>query len=113
MRLLPAADAPATGPASAPVSSPAAPAVAARPDPSVPVGAVTTWTVRPGECFWSIADDVLTAAWGRPPTDAEIVPYWHTLIDANRAVLADRSNPDLIFPGQVFTVPAVPAVPPS
>ena len=68
-----------------------------------------TWTVRPGDCFWSIADEVLAKAWGRAPTDAEIVPYWRTLIEANRSALADRENPDLIFPSQVFTVPAPPA----
>jgi nucleoid-associated protein YgaU len=49
---------------------------------------------------------VLASAWGRPPSDAEIVPYWRQLIEVNRAVLADRDNPDLIFPGQLFTVPA-------
>lgn len=77
-----------------------------REPPAAAAGA--TWTVQPGECFWSIADDVLARAWGRGPTDAEIVPYWRTLIEANRGLLADRSNADLIFPGQVFTVPAPP-----
>jgi len=67
--------------------------------------ASTQWTVRPGECFWSIAERVLTAHTGQAPTDAEIVPYWHRLIDANRAELVQRENPDLILPGQVFTVP--------
>ena len=66
---------------------------------------------RPGDCFWTIADDVLHRAWGRAPTDAEIVPYWHRLIEANRAELADPGNADLIFPGQVFTVPTPPPAP--
>ncbi|MGI8807243.1 MAG: LysM peptidoglycan-binding domain-containing protein [Acidimicrobiales bacterium] len=64
------------------------------------------WTVRPGECFWSIAESVLADRWGRPPTDAEIVPYWQRLIAANRHELVQRDNPDVIFPGQVFAVPA-------
>lgn len=64
------------------------------------------WTVVPGECFWSIAEDVLAAALGRAPTDAEIVPYWNRLIEANRSALAHGDNPDLIFPAQVFVVPA-------
>ncbi len=64
------------------------------------------WTVKPGECFWSIADSVLTEKWGRPASDAEIVPYWQRLIDANRHQLVQRDNPDLVFPGQVFAVPA-------
>ncbi len=66
------------------------------------------WTVQPGDCFWTIADDVLQRAWGRAPTDAEIVPYWQRLIEANRSELADPANPHLIFPDQVFTVPPVP-----
>jgi hypothetical protein len=71
---------------------------------------VQTWTVRPGECFWSIAEDVLTQVWGRSPTDAEIIPYWRVLIEANRTSLADRENEDLIFPAQRFTVPPPPPV---
>ncbi|MFP5317180.1 MAG: LysM peptidoglycan-binding domain-containing protein [Acidimicrobiia bacterium] len=97
MRLLPA-PAPATVPAPAPADA-RAPSQAA----------ASSWTVKAGECFWSIADDVLTRAWGRAPSDAEIVPYWRALIAANRSELADRSNEDLIFPGQVFTVPTPPA----
>lgn len=106
MRLL-GPDGPA--PASPGPAASIAPSVERGP-PAPAVGAVgATWTVRPGECFWSIADDVLARAWGRVPSDAEIVPYWRTLIEANRHALADRSNADLIFPGQVFTVPAPPA----
>lgn len=71
----------------------------------------TFWTVRPGDCFWSIADDVLTRAWGRGPSDAEIVPYWRTLIEQNRPSLGDPSNEDLIFSGQVFRVPVPPPAP--
>ena len=83
---------------------PAAPVVA----PQVTPTTTTTdrWTVKPGECFWSIAESVLTDRWDRVPTDAEIVPYWQHLIDANRHELAERNDPDLIFPGQVFVVPA-------
>jgi len=65
------------------------------------------WTVESGDCFWTIADDLLQRAWGRAPTDAEIVPYWLSLIEANRTELADPGNPDLIFPDQVFSVPPV------
>ncbi len=99
------ADTPGPSPA-APVPSitPAAPAPSAAPATATSA-AVDRWTVRPGECFWSIAERVLTDRWGRAPTDGEIVPYWRRLIDANRTELAQRDNPDLIFPGQVFTVP--------
>jgi nucleoid-associated protein YgaU len=71
-----------------------------------PAPAADRWTVRPGECFWTIAEDVLAERLGRAPTDAEIVPYWRRLIEANRSELAHRDNPDLIFPAQVFVVPA-------
>lgn len=91
MRRLPPAD---QAPAPAPVQA----------EP-VPTGG-SPWTVRSGECFWSIADQVLHRAWGRSPTEPEIVPYWTRLIAANRAALADPANPDLVYPGQTFTVPA-------
>ena len=93
-RLGPAESTRALSPVPVPEVAPVAQAVSAR------------WTVKPGECFWSIAEDVLTARWGRPPTDAEIVPYWQRLIEANRLELAQRDNADLIFPAQVFVVPA-------
>ena len=103
--------APASPPTSAP---PPNVGVAPAPTPSPPeaLGAsspdtAATWTVRPGQCFWSIADRVLGRTWGRPPTDAEIVPYWHRLIEANRAQLSDPQNPDLVFAGQVFSLPEV------
>jgi hypothetical protein len=89
MSVLPAEDA-----------APAAPA--APPAPAAPA----TWTVAAGESFWSIAEEVLADAWGRPPTDAEIDPYWRRLIAANRDRITS-GNPDLIFPGQVFDLPAV------
>jgi hypothetical protein len=69
------------------------------------------WEVQPGQHLWSIATSVLEGAWGRAPTDAEVTPYWVELIEANRAALADPQNPDLIHPGQVFRLPAVPAPP--
>jgi hypothetical protein len=87
------------------------PAEPSRPAPAPVVTPATAqapdrWTVKPGECFWSIAEEVLTARLGRSPTDAEIVPYWQRLIEANRHELAQRDNADLIFPAQVFVIPA-------
>jgi nucleoid-associated protein YgaU len=66
-----------------------------------------TWTIAPGQHFWAVAEHVLARAWGRAPTDAEIVQYWHALIEANRDRLRDRGNPDLVYPGQVFVLPPV------
>ncbi len=39
------------------------------------------------------------------PDDGAIIPYWRSLIDANRDRLRARDEPDLIFPGQVFVLP--------
>jgi nucleoid-associated protein YgaU len=65
---------------------------------------VASWTVAPGDSFWSIAEEVVGDALGGPPTDAEIVNYWRRLIETNRAELVS-GDPDLILPGQVFTLP--------
>jgi hypothetical protein len=62
--------------------------------------------VLAGESFWTIAEDVLTAALDRVPTEAEAARYWGRLVEANRDRLADRDNPDLIFPGQALVIPA-------
>lgn len=87
--------APTTGPPSGPVL----------PATLVPA----TWTVGPGDSFWSIATAILQTAWGRAPTDAEVDPYWSALVAANRAALLHPDVPDLIYPGQSFVVPAPPA----
>ena len=76
-----------------------------------PDGAAETWAVEPGDHFWSIAERVLAERWGRPPTTVETDGYWRALVAANRGRLADRDNPDLLFPGQVVTLPPVPERP--
>jgi len=68
-----------------------------------------TWTIVAGDHLWHVASATLTERWGRPPSNQEIARYLGLLIDANRQVLVVRDNPDLVFPGQVFTLPAVPA----
>ena len=69
-----------------------------------------THRVVEGESFWTIAAEALEQAWGRPPSGAEIDPYWRALVDANRGRLAG-DDPDLILPGQVFELPAPPPTP--
>jgi hypothetical protein len=91
--------------------SPAGAEPEAPPNPAEPSSPATRYTVVSGDCFWTIADDLLHRTWGRAPTDAEIVPYWLRLIEVNRSELADPGNADLIFPGQVFTVPPLAAPP--
>jgi nucleoid-associated protein YgaU len=70
-----------------------------------------TWTVAAGDHLWSVAERVVAESWGRVPADHELTPYWEQLVDANRDRLADRANPDLIFPGQQFVVPPPPPAP--
>lgn len=70
-----------------------------------------SWTVAPGEHLWSISGQVLALAWNRAPTESEVGRYWSQVLEANRSVLADPDNPDLIFPGQELTVPPPPPAP--
>jgi nucleoid-associated protein YgaU len=83
------------------------PPVASAAAPSVP-REDATWTARPGDSFWSIAQEVVALQGGREPADREIVAYWRVLIDANRSLLADAENADLIFAGQIFRLPPMP-----
>ena len=78
-----------------------------------PTPGPSTWTVAPGESFWSIAEEVLADAWRRPPSDAEVDPFWRALVEVNRGRLTDPTDPDAILPGQVFEVPLVPSAPPA
>jgi DNA-binding SARP family transcriptional activator/nucleoid-associated protein YgaU len=79
--------------------------------PAAPSAPATEVTVAPGDNFWSLAESEVGAAWGREPTDAEVAPHWRALVDANSEALAPPGDPDLIYPGQTFAVPAVPADP--
>ena len=65
---------------------------------------IVMWTVRPGESFWSITTELLVSRLGRPPTDAEIVPVWHQLIELNRSRLRVPTDPGLIFEGQQLVI---------
>ena len=64
--------------------------------------------MQPGDNFWSIAQSVLADAWDRTPTSAETIPYWRALVDGNRDLLDPPHDPNLIYPGQVFHLPAIP-----
>lgn len=69
--------------------------------------AAATHVVTSGESLWRIASAHLQASLARSPLDAEVVPYWRELIEANRDRLPDRDDPDLILPGQELLVPPV------
>jgi hypothetical protein len=67
-----------------------------------------TWRVEAGDSFWSVAAEVVADALGRPPTDAEVAPYWADLVEANRDRLV-TGDPDLVYPGQYLRLPPVEA----
>jgi outer membrane biosynthesis protein TonB len=107
--------APAPGPAPAapagPVLTPAptpTPAPAPAPAPA-PTSAVTR-TVQPGDHLWSIAARTLTAANpGRPPDEEAIAAYWWQVVTLNRPHLPDPADIDLLYPGDVVTLPPLPS----
>ena len=94
---LPAATAPV-----APAPVPARVPVAAPP-------AATSVVVRPGDNLWELAAQQLAMTTGRARVDVgddEVTPYWIAVCEQNRDALASR-DPNLIFPGEVVTFPAV------
>lgn len=69
-----------------------------------------SWTVAGEDNLWAATVAILAHAKGVPPEEirtAEIVPYWEALIEANIAHLAS-GDPDLIFTGEVLTLPPLP-----
>lgn len=67
-----------------------------------------TWTVRPGESLWRIALLSLQAARRRPVSDAEVAPYWLSVVERNRASLPDPANADLLYVGMTVVLPPIP-----
>ncbi len=60
--------------------------------------------VEPGDHLWKISASHLEAVFDRPAELEEIDPYWRVVIETNRALLTS-GDPDLIFPGEVITLP--------
>lgn len=61
----------------------------------------TQHVVRPGEHFWSIAEQIVTER----GLDTDVATYWNALVAENQANLIDPDNPDLLHPGQVLRLP--------
>ena len=55
-------------------------------------------TVVPGESLWSISEDALATE-----DPAAVAAFWPKLYEANRDTIG--SDPDLIYPGQLLTIP--------
>jgi nucleoid-associated protein YgaU len=60
--------------------------------------------VEPGDHLWKISEEHLAGVLGRPAEDAEIDPYWRSVIETNRDLLAS-GDPDLIYPGETVALP--------
>jgi hypothetical protein len=83
------------------------------PGPPGEAGPGRTWTVRPGDSLWSIAEATLAAAWGHGADAPDLARYWWQVVETNRPSLPIPSNPDLLFPGDQVAVPLPPARPGS
>ena len=76
------------------------------PDVPDPPPSSRTWTIAPGDHLWHVAEATLGAV-GPQPTDAETARYLAALVEQNRSILLDPGDPDLVRPGQVFSLPPV------
>ncbi len=65
------------------------------------------FTVAPGDHFWRIAEAEVATHCGRDPADHHVRDYWLRLVEANRDLLVDPGNADLLLPGQVLRLPPV------
>ena len=61
-------------------------------------------TIERFDHLWGLSDARLQQAHDREPSNLEILNYVNTVIDLNTDIVED---PDLIFPGEVFTLPAI------
>jgi nucleoid-associated protein YgaU len=86
-----------------------APPSASDPAPKAVTPAPSSHVIDRGEHLWAVAESTLASAWGAPPTDREIDPFWRELVRRNRSRLPDPMNPDLVHPGLEIEVPPVPA----
>ena len=85
------------------------PPAASDPAPNAVPPAPASHVISQGEHLWAVAESTLASAWGAPPTDREIDPFWRELVRRNRSRLPDPANPDLVHPGLEVEVPPVPA----
>ncbi len=65
-----------------------------------------TWPVQRGDSLWLIAETIVNDALGARANLGHVDTYWRELIAVNRSRLAPPYDPDLIFPGQTFVLPA-------
>lgn len=116
MRLIADSPTPADPPPTAPAITPTPPSAAPHtPTTTVPPAPPATSqaggsrTIAPGDHLWNVSHQTLEAALHRAPSDEEVLGYLNRIVELNRDVLVVPEDPDLVYPGQVFTMPAVDA----
>lgn len=95
-QVTPEAPAPAS-PSEAPETEPASPPPAIPPKPDGTVGSLAghpSYTVRSGDCLWSIAERLLPASAGVAEIEAEIARLWRL-----NAVRIATGDPNLLYAG--------------
>jgi hypothetical protein len=97
-------------------SVPAGDGAVGRREPAHPSASTTspttdaeTWVIAPGEHLWHVAEATVGERGGAPPPAAAVLRYHRILVETNRDRLVDPTNPDLVYPGQVFVLPLFPA----
>jgi nucleoid-associated protein YgaU len=60
--------------------------------------------VEQGDHLWRTSAEHLATVLGRPAEDAEIDPYWRSVIEVNVQSLIS-GDPDLIYPGETVVLP--------
>lgn len=100
----PTPTAPETAGEPASLDDPAPTATAGATPAEAVLPASMTWTVAPGDHLWSIAEHTVSGGTGTADEDVT-AEYWQRLITVNRDVLVDPDCPDLLFVGQVLTLP--------
>lgn len=83
--------------------------MSAAPERSLGIGAEPappppTWTVRPGDDFWSIAEAVVISS-GASADPGRVARYWSRMLAANRRRLPVPGDPNFLFPGDVIVLP--------
>ena len=91
---------PTAVPFESPDTNPATP-----PADSAALSTTDSWSVKPGDNLWVIAETVVAERSGMQ-TRGSVAAYWGALLEANADRLVD---PDLIMPGQMLTLPPLTA----
>lgn len=74
---------------------------------SSPAG-VTIVSVEPGDHLWGISAEYLAEHLERQALNKEIDPLWREVVATNRESLRS-GDPDLIYPGELVVLPAIPS----